>query len=93
MCDVCGVMLWCCAALCSAEEKASLAATKTVMSAGSSAMFEKIGRMVDLSAKANDKRPGVDRFRKLLINLKTQPPVHIAAGAAGAGAGADMKLA
>lgn len=77
-----------------AEEKAAAAATKQVMGYGQNAMFEKIGKLVDTSAKGNEKRPGVDRFRKLLIQLKSNPPQHIggSAAAGSAGGNADLKL-
>jgi len=75
------------------EEKANAAATKQVMNSGSHAMFEKIGKMVDTSAKSNEKRANVDRMRKLLIQLKTNPPQHIGGGSGSAGsAGIDSKV-
>jgi len=44
------------------------------------AQWEKVGKMVNLAPKANDKRP-IDRMRKLLFTLKNDAP--------GAGAGAS----
>ncbi len=77
------------------EEKTGRGALKSVMTNTTTSPFEKIGRLVDTSVKANDKRSGVDRFRKLLIHLKSNPPVHLG-GTTGSGSAAasdkDSKL-
>jgi len=75
------------------DEKAQRAEMGSLMQFG--AQWEKIGRLVTLTPKANEKRT-VDRFRKLLLVLKNEKtsaaaPTSTTPSSSAAAAAADAK--